>query len=81
MDTFVVAVFPTEEKAYEGKQVLKDLQAAGDIVLYAMSVVTRGADGKLRVDEAATPEPIGPIVTLACTPVIWAALLSISFLA
>ncbi|HXX39870.1 MAG TPA: DUF1269 domain-containing protein [bacterium] len=59
MDNFVVAVFPTEEKAYEGTRALKDLHAEGYLVVYAMSVVTRGVDGKLRVNETAASGPLG----------------------
>ena len=59
MSKFVVAIFPTEAKAYEGTRVMKDLQAEGSVVVYGMTVVTKAADGKLAVKEAADKGPLG----------------------
>ena len=59
MSKFVVAVFPTEAKAYEGTRAMRDLQAEGSLVLYAMAVVTKAADGKFAVNETADKGPLG----------------------
>jgi uncharacterized membrane protein len=59
MSKFVVAVFPTEAKAYEGTRVMKDLQAEGSLALYSMAVVAKSADGTLGVREAADKGPLG----------------------
>jgi len=59
MSKFVVAVFPTEPKAYEGTRAIKDLQAEGSLTLYAMAVVTKAADGTWAVKETADKGPLG----------------------
>jgi uncharacterized membrane protein len=59
MSKFVVAIFPTEAKAYEGTRVMKDLQAEGSLALYSMAVVAKAADGKVVVKEAADKGPLG----------------------
>ena len=59
MSTFVVALFPTEAKAYDGTRAMKDLQAEGSLILYGMAVVTKAADGKLAVKEMAEGGPFG----------------------
>ena len=64
MSQFVVAVFPTEAKAYDATRVMKDLQAEGSLVLYGMAVVTKAADGKLAVKETAEKGPLGTAVGL-----------------
>jgi uncharacterized membrane protein len=58
MSKFVVAVFPTEAKAYEGTRVMKDLQAEGSLALYGMAVVAKAADGKLGVKETSDEGPL-----------------------
>ena len=64
MSQFVVAVFPTEAKAYDGTRAMKDLQAEGSFMLYGMAVVTKAADGKLAVKETAEKGPLGTAVGL-----------------
>ena len=59
MSRFVVAVFPTEAKAYEGTRAMKDLQAEGSLVLYGMAVVRKDAQGGLSVIQAAGEGPLG----------------------
>jgi uncharacterized membrane protein len=59
MSKFVVAVFPTEAKAYDGTRAMRDLQAEGSLVVYGMAVVTKAADGKLAVKETAERGPLG----------------------
>ena len=59
MSKFVVVTFPNEAKAYEGTRALKELHAEASLTLYGMAVVTKGADGKLTVKEAADPGPLG----------------------
>ena len=55
---FVVAVFPTEAKAYDGTRAITDLQAEGSLMLYGMAVVTKAADGTLAVKETADRGPL-----------------------
>ena len=64
MSTFVVALFPTEAKAYDGTRAMKDLQAEGSFMLYGMAVVTKAADGKLAVKETVEKGPLGTAVGL-----------------
>jgi uncharacterized membrane protein len=58
MDKFVVAVFPTEAKAYEGSRAMQELKAEGSLTLYAMAIVTR-TDGKLSVKQTTSEGPAG----------------------
>ena len=59
MSKFVVAVFPTEAKAYEGTRAVKDLSAEGSLTLYGMAVVSKDAHGGLSVNQAAGEGPLG----------------------
>ncbi len=59
MSKFVVVIFPNEAKAYEGTRALKELHAEASLAVYGMAVVTKGADGKLTVKEAADTGPLG----------------------
>ena len=60
MSTFVVSVFPSEAKAYEGIHVFKELHGEGSITLYDSVVVERQADGTLATKERA---PTGGLMT------------------
>ncbi len=59
MSKFVFVIFPDEAKAYEGTRALKELHAEGSLAVYDVAVVTRGADGRLSVKDAADSGPIG----------------------
>ncbi len=59
MSKFVVVIFPDEAKAYEGTRALKELHAEASLAVYGMAVVTKGADGKLTVKQAADTGPLG----------------------
>lgn len=59
MEKMLVAVFDNETKAYEGLSALKNLDANGDISLYASAVVTVDAEGKLKIQQTADQGPIG----------------------
>ena len=58
MSKFVVVIFPTEAQAYEGRRAMQDLQAEGSLVFYGMAVLTKAADGKVAVEEAADKAPV-----------------------
>ena len=45
MNKVLVAVFDTEQAAFEGVSALKELHRDGDITLYASSVIVKDADG------------------------------------
>lgn len=45
MNKFIVAIFPSEPQAYEGAKVIRKLQDEGDVFVYGMTIVTRGAGG------------------------------------
>ncbi len=55
----LVAVFESENKAYEGLSALKDLHNNGDITLYATAVVSKDDKGHLHLNNAADQGPIG----------------------
>jgi len=65
MNRMLVVVFDNESKAYEGKQVLWQLDAEGSISIYAASVVARSPDGSVAVKQE-DPSLLG---TLTGTPV------------
>lgn len=55
----LVAVFESENKAYEGLSALKELHSNGDITMYATAVVSKNEKGELHLDTAADQGPIG----------------------
>jgi uncharacterized membrane protein len=62
MNKFVVAVFPDEQKAYQGTRALKELHSDGSLTLYGMAVVAKDAKGVLSVKESAGEGPLGAAV-------------------
>ncbi len=59
MDKFVAAVVDDESTAYNATEALKDLHGRGDLVIYAHGVITKDADGKVELKQAADEGPIG----------------------
>ena len=55
----LVAVFESENKAFEGLAALKGLHTKGDITLYATAVVNKDEKGKLHLNTAADQGPVG----------------------
>lgn len=64
MNKMLIAVFETEQKAYEGLTALKGLHANGDITLYANAVIHKDQNGKILVLERSDEGPIGTGVGL-----------------
>jgi uncharacterized membrane protein len=58
----LVVIFDTENKAYEGKKALSQLENAGSIVVYAHAVVGTNADGTTTVKQSDDPGPLGTLV-------------------
>lgn len=52
MDRILVVVFENESKAYEGSQVLREMEIEGSIHLYAKAVLIRDADGNVQVKQS-----------------------------
>ncbi len=65
MDRMLVVVFDNENKAYEGKKALLQLDGEGSISLYGYAVVAKNADGTTTVKQ----DDYGPLGTLAGTAV------------
>jgi len=65
MDRMLVVVFDNENKAYEGKKALLQLDGEGSISLYGYAVVAKNADGTTTVKQ----DDYGPLGTLAGTVV------------
>ena len=59
MNKMLVAVFESENKAFEGLNALKDLDRKGDITLYASAVISKNDVGQVHVNTAADEGPIG----------------------
>ncbi len=64
MNKILVAVFETEPSAFEGLTALRDLHHAGDITMYASTVITKSAEGWVSVPEAHDRGPVGTLVGL-----------------
>ncbi len=64
MNKVLVAVFDTEQAAFEGVSALKELHRDGDITLYASSVIVKDADGVASIRKSADHGPIGTITGL-----------------
>jgi uncharacterized membrane protein len=65
MDRMLVVVFDTENKAYEGKKALMQLEYEGSIVVYAHAVVAKNADGTTTVKQSDDPGPLGTLLGTA----------------
>jgi uncharacterized membrane protein len=62
MDRMLVVVFDTENKAYEGKKALHQLEDESSIVVYSHAVVARNADGSATVLQSDDTGPLGTLV-------------------
>lgn len=51
MDRMLVVVFDTEDKAYEGKRALHQLDGEGNVAVYADAVIAKSASGAATVKE------------------------------
>lgn len=59
MNKMLVAVFETENNAYEGLSALKELHSNSDITLYASAVVSKNEKGEFNLNTAADNGPVG----------------------
>ena len=64
MDRMLVVVFDNENKAYEGKKALQQLDGESSISVYAYAVLAKNADGTATVKQG---DDVGPIGTLLGT--------------
>jgi len=62
MDRMLVVVFDTEAKAYEGKNVLYQLDGDGSISVYADAVIVKNANGTATVKQSNDQGPLGTLV-------------------
>lgn len=62
VNKILISVFDTEEAAFEGVSVLRDLHRDGDISLYASAVIAKDALGQVAVRQAADRGPVGTLV-------------------
>jgi uncharacterized membrane protein len=60
----LVVVFDSENKAYEGKKALHELENEGSIVVYAYTVIGKKADGTITLKQG---DDVGPLGTLVGT--------------
>ena len=64
MDRMLVIVFDNENKAYEGKKALQQLDNEGSVSVYAYAVVSKRPDGTVTVKDS---DDLGPLGTLVGT--------------
>jgi len=62
MDRMLVVVFDSENKAYEGKQALSQLESEGSIAVYAYAVIGKNSDGTTTLKQGDDPGPLGTLV-------------------
>ena len=62
MDRMLVVVFDSENKAYEGKKALSQLENEGSIVVYAYVVIGKNPDGTTTLKQGDDPGPLGILV-------------------
>ena len=62
MDRMLVVVFDTEAKAYDGKNVLNQLNEEGSISVYADAVIVKNANGTATVKQSNDQGPLGTLV-------------------
>lgn len=65
MNKMLVAIFNNEIAADAGLQALRRLHAAGDITLYASSVIAKDSKGEVAVSKPMDPRPAGAATGLA----------------
>lgn len=58
----IVAVFDSEDKAFEGLSALKALHKSGDISLYATAVIAKNENGEIEAKQVSDKGPIGTSV-------------------
>jgi len=64
MDRMLMVVFDNENKAYEGKRALLQLDGEGSITAYGYAVVAKNSDGTAAVKQG---DDVGPLGTLTGT--------------
>jgi len=62
VDRMLVVVFDSENKAYEGKKALSQLENEGSIIVYASAVVGKNPDGSTTLKQSDDPGPLGSLV-------------------
>jgi uncharacterized membrane protein len=62
MDRMLVVVFDSENRAYEGKKVLSQLENEGSIAVYAYAVIGKNPDGTTTLKQGDDPGPLGTLV-------------------
>jgi len=62
MDRMLVVVFDSENKAYEGKKALSQLENEGSIAVYGYAVVGKGADGTTTLKQGDDAGPLGTLI-------------------
>ena len=62
MDRMLVVVFDTEDKAYEGKKALLQLDDEGSIAVFAYAVVAKNSDGTATVKQGDDSGPLGTLM-------------------
>jgi uncharacterized membrane protein len=62
MDRMLAVVFDSENKAYEGKKALSQLENEGSIAVYAYAVIGKNPDGTTTLKQGDDPGPLGTLV-------------------
>jgi uncharacterized membrane protein len=62
MDRMLVIVFDSENKAYDGKKALSQLENEGSIAVYAYGVIGKNPDGTTTLKQGDDPGPLGTLV-------------------
>lgn len=65
MERMLVVVFDEEKKAYEASKKLTELDAEGDISVFAQAVVKKNSDGSISIEQSSAVFPMGTIAGTA----------------
>ena len=70
MDRMLVVVFDKENRAYEGRNALLQLDAEGSITVFAHAVIAKNADGTATVKQGNDSGPLGTLVGTSLSSLI-----------
>lgn len=70
MNKMIIAVFNTEEKAYEGLASIKELHNNDDLTVYATAVIDKNENGEVKIKQLSDKGPIGTTVGAVCGALI-----------
>lgn len=72
MSKYIVVVFPSEAKAYEGAKAVKALEKENSVTLYGAAVIAKDTEGKVEIKQSADEGPVGTAMGMLAGGVVGA---------